>query len=93
LFYRNFDRVQLLAMPTIGILPPRLDDPRIGTDTLTLALAQFTPLANVTGLPALSLPVPVAGGGFPSSLQLIGPHNGEDLLLATGHTVEQAVAP
>ena len=92
-FCRIFERVQLLAMPTIGILPPRLDDPLIGTDSLTLALAQFTPLANVTGLPALSLPVPVAGGDFPSSLQLIGPHNAEDLLISTGHMVERAVAP
>ena len=80
-------------MPTISILPPRLDDPVLGTADLTLALAQFTPLANITGLPALSLPVPVAGGGFPSSLQLIGPHRSEDLLLATGATVEGAVAP
>ena len=92
-FCRIFERVQLLAMPTIGILPPRLDDPLIGTDSLTLALAQFTPLANVTGLPALSIPVPVAGGGFPSSLQLLGPHNGEDLLVTSGRVVEQAVAP
>lgn len=92
-FCQIFERVQLLAMPTIGILPPRLDDPLVGTESLTLALVQFTPLANVTGLPALSIPVPVAGGGFPSSLQLIGPHNGEDLLLATGQTVERAVAP
>lgn len=65
----------------------------LGTADLTLALARFTPLANVTGLPALSLPVPVAGGGFPSSLQLIGPHEGEDLLVATGAIVEHAVAP
>lgn len=92
-FCRLFERVQLLAMPTISILPPRLDDPLLGTADLTLALARFTPLANVTGLPALSLPVPVAGGGFPSSLQLIGPHRSEDLLLATGATVEHAVAP
>jgi amidase len=92
-FCRIFERVQLLAMPTIGVLPPRLDDPLVGTDTLTLALAQFTPLANVTGLPALSIPVPVAGGDFPSSLQLIAPHHGEDLLITTGHMVERAVAP
>jgi amidase len=89
---RIFERVQLLAMPTISILPPRLDDPLVGTTDLTLELARFTPLANVTGLPALSLPVPVAGGGFPSSLQLIGPHNREDLLIATGDIVERAVA-
>lgn len=92
-FCRLFERVELLALPTISILPPRLDDPVVGTDDLTLALARFTPLANVTGLPALALPVPVAGGGLPSSLQLIGPHGGEDLLLATGAVVEAAVTP
>jgi amidase len=92
-FSRIFELVQLLAMPTISILPPRLDDPLVGTADLTMALARFTPLANVTGLPALSLPVPVAGGGFPSSLQLIGPHDSEDLLIATGAIVEHAVAP
>lgn len=92
-FCRLFERVQLLAMPTMAILPPRLDDPLVGTAELTLALAGFTPLANVTGLPALSLPVPVADGGFPSSLQLIGPHGGEDLLVATGTVVEHAVGP
>lgn len=92
-FCRIFERVQLLAMPTISILPPHLDDPLVGTTDLTLALAQFTPLANVTGLPALSLPVPVAGGGVPSSIQFVGPHGGEDLLIATGDIVEHAVAP
>jgi amidase len=92
-FCRIFERVQVLAMPTIPILPPRLDDPSVGTGAINLALAQFTPLANVTGLPALSLPIPVAGGGFPSSLQLIGPHHSEDLLIASGAIVESAVAP
>ncbi|MEI8127556.1 MAG: amidase [Actinomycetota bacterium] len=91
-FCRIFERVQLLALPTISILPPRLDDPLMGTAHLNLALAAFTPLANVTGLPALSLPIPVAGGGFPSSLQLIGPHHREDLLITTGDYVQRAVA-
>jgi amidase len=91
-FCELFDRFEVLAMPTLPILPPRLDDPAVGTTELTMQMAAFTPLANVTGLPALALPVPVARGSFPASLQLIGPHGGEEVLVATGAVVEQAVA-
>lgn len=35
--------------------------------------------------------VPVAGGSFPASLQLIGPPSGEEVLIATGAAVEQAL--
>lgn len=90
-FCRLFERFEVLAMPTLPILPPRLDDPSIGTTELTMQMAAFTPLANVTGLPALALPVPIAGGSFPASLQLIGPHGGEELLVITGAVVEQAI--
>ncbi len=91
-FCKLFERSEVLAMPTLPILPPRLDDPSIGTTELTMQMAAFTPLANATGLPALALPVPIAGGSFPASLQLIGPHGGEELLVATGAVVEQAMA-
>jgi amidase len=91
-FVELFDRVQLLALPTLPILPPRLDDPRAGTPDLTVALGSFTPPANVSGLPALAQPIPVAGGHLPASLQLIGPHRGEELLLATGAVVERATS-
>jgi amidase len=90
-FCRLFEQFEVLAMPTLPILPPRLDDPAVGTTELTMQMAAFTPLANVTGLPALALPVPIAGGPFPASLQLIGPHGGEELLVATGAVVEQAI--
>ncbi|HEY5154012.1 MAG TPA: amidase [Acidimicrobiales bacterium] len=90
-----FDRVELLALPTLPIFPPRLDDPALATSELVLDLARHTPLANVTGLPALALPVPTTAGvpmpGLPASLQLIGPHQGEELLVATGAVVEAAV--
>lgn len=90
-FCRLFDQFEVLAMPTLPILPPRLDDPSIGTTELTMQIAAFTPPANVTGLPSLAMPVPIAGGSFPASLQLIGPHGGEELLVATGAVVEQAI--
>jgi amidase len=91
-FVSVFNRVELLALPTLPIFAPRLDDPAVGTSELTLDLARHTPLANVTGLPALAMPVPTAAGGLPASLQLIGPHRGEELLVATGAVVEAAVA-
>ena len=91
-FCKLFDRFEVLAMPTLPILPPRLDDPSIGTTELTMQMAAFTPPANVTGLPARALPVPIAGGSLPASLQLIGAHGGEEALIATGAAVEQAVA-
>lgn len=87
-----FDQVEVLALPTLPIFAPRLDDPIVGTSDVNLELARHTPLANVTGLPALAMPVPTASGGLPASLQLIGPHRGEELLVATGLVVEAAVA-
>jgi amidase len=48
---------------------------------------------NLAGVPALALPVPAPGGpGLPTSLQLVGPENGEDLLLAAGAAIEAAVS-
>jgi amidase len=91
-FCRLFEQFEVLAMPTLPMLPPRLDDPSIGTTELTMQMAAFTPLANVTGLPALAMPVPLAGESLPASLQLIGPHRGEELLVATGAVVERAIA-
>ena len=91
-FVSVFGRVEVLALPTLPILPPRLDDPEVGTSAMVMKVAGHTPLANVTGLPALALPVPTGGGGLPASLQLMGRHGGEELLVATGRVVEAAVA-
>jgi len=78
-----FERVQLLALPTLTAFPPPLTGPDGPGTTLT---APF----NLAGVPALSLPVPAAGT-LPASLQLVGPRDGEELLVATGVVVEAAV--
>ena len=73
-----FERVDLLALPTLADAPPTLDD--AGRLTAIRYVAPF----NLAGLPALSMPVPTPGGGpVPASLQLVGPAGREDLLLAT----------
>ena len=78
-----FRRVEVIALPTAPILPPSLE----GDDT---PLAFFTLAFNLSGSPALALPVP-SSGPMPASLQLVGPHNREDVLLAAGKQVEAAV--
>jgi amidase len=87
-----FDRVQLLALPTLPVFPPRLDV--ISPESLlphVIELTRHASLFNAAGTPATAQPVPVAGGRLPASLQLVGPRGGEELLLATAAQIEHAV--
>ncbi|HEY8045840.1 MAG TPA: amidase [Streptosporangiaceae bacterium] len=79
-----WDRVELLALPTLLGFPPTLDRSRE-----MLRIRGLTSPVNLAGVPALALPLP-AGGPLPASIQLIGPAGGEELLLAAGATLEQA---
>jgi amidase len=75
------DRVQLLALPVTAFFPPPLSRP--GPHPYTA----LTLPANLTGFPALALPVP-SSHSLPASLQLVGPAGSEELLLATGAIIE-----
>jgi aspartyl-tRNA(Asn)/glutamyl-tRNA(Gln) amidotransferase subunit A len=53
--------------------------------------ADLTAMANMSGAPAISLPLPVAPGALPVGLQVVG-HRGHDAqLLATAHALEKAL--
>ncbi len=52
----------------------------------------FTSLANVAGLPAISLPVAESTDGLPMGVQLIGRPGGEHVLLALGAQLERRLA-
>lgn len=78
-----FSQVDLLATPTLTVFPPPLGE---GDDLL---ISRCTLPVNLAGVPALSLPVP-SSAGLPASLQLIGPGDSEDRLLAAGRVVEEA---
>jgi amidase len=80
-----FTRFDLLVTPTLTIFPPALDQ---GSELL---IARCTIPVNLAGVPALALPVPT-DGPLPASLQLIGPPDSEDRLLAAGAWVESAIA-
>ena len=82
-------RVDVLAAPTLLGFPPLLSEAH-----LLVKLRALTSPVNAAGLPALALPVPVPGrhaGPVPANVQLIGPRNGEERLLAAGALIEQAV--
>jgi len=84
-----WQRVELLAAPTLLGFPPLLDE----AHTMVKLRALTSPV-NAAGLPALALPVPVPGGGvgpIPANVQLIGAWGGEERLVAAGVLVEQAV--
>jgi Asp-tRNA(Asn)/Glu-tRNA(Gln) amidotransferase A subunit family amidase len=76
-----FHDVDVLALPTLSGAPPSLD--QAGRLTEIRYVAPF----NVTGSPALSMPVATTDG-HPASLQLVGPARSEGLLLATATVVE-----
>ncbi len=53
-------------------------------------MLKFTAPYNFSGHPTLSLPCGFTEGGLPLSLQLVGRHLSEDVLLRLGHAYEQA---
>jgi amidase len=79
-----FERVQLIAMPTLAGQPPLLEERGVAN--------QLVFPWNVSGTPALSLPIAVDGWPMPGSIQLCGPASGEGLLCATGFVVEGAAS-
>ena len=90
------DGWDLLLTPTLGELPPELgvlqtpDDPVVGFargGTFT----PFTPVANQTGQPAISLPVAQSAAGLPVGAHFIAAAGREDLLLQVAGLVERAL--
>jgi amidase len=82
---QTFERVEVIALPTMPMFPIPVDSDK--EFDLTLGTGPI----NLAGNPALAIPVP-SSERLPASLQLIGPHNSEDRLLALGRIVESAVS-
>jgi amidase len=66
---------------------PILDD----MITKNLAWVPYTQLANVTGRPAISLPLHWTADNLPLGVQFVGPLGGEPLLIKLAAQLEQAV--
>jgi amidase len=83
-----FARFDMLAVPTLAILPPTLDRAD------ELLEARYTLPVNLAGVPAIALPVPAGRPARtpPASLQLVAAWGGEERLLAAAAVVEAAAA-
>jgi len=91
-FASGFD---LLLTPTLGEPPVPLgtfntpEEPFLGF-IRAATFVPFTPLTNMTGEPAISLPLSWNGDGLPIGSHLVAPYGREDLLLRVAAQLEQA---
>ena len=81
----------LLCTPTIAGPPPRLGL-LSGPDAMThlLAILQYTAQFNVTGQPAISLPLHESRDGLPMGVQFVAAPWREDVLVRLAAQLEQA---
>ncbi|WP_158628652.1 amidase [Saccharopolyspora rhizosphaerae] len=84
--------VDLLVTPTTACLPPQVGAWRESGDPVAASypMAVFTSLFNVTGQPAISVPVRHDdASGLPVGVQLVAAPWREDLVLQVARTLEQ----
>lgn len=72
----------------VGSIAAHGDDISAGMG-LAMRFVAFTPVANVTGRPALAMPAGFDAAGLPLSVQLIGRQADEATLLSLGAEVER----
>ncbi|HVA41968.1 MAG TPA: amidase, partial [Acidimicrobiales bacterium] len=90
------DGYDLLVTPTLAEPPPVLgefdspaDNPLRGLFRAA-SLVPFTPPFNVTGQPAISLPLHWNSDGLPIGVQLVAPYGREDVLIRVAAQLERA---
>lgn len=95
-FFHSYD---ILMTPTVAVPPPPLGtlnqndpglDPRGWLNRL-FELVPFTPLFNMTGQPAISLPLGQTHAGLPIGVQLVARYGDEATLFRLAAQLEQAL--
>ncbi|MGI8678319.1 MAG: amidase [Jatrophihabitans sp.] len=88
-----FARHELVLTPTLGHVTPKLGhlSPTVPFDELVERLSSYvayTPLNNIAGTPAISLPLAMSPEGLPIGVQLSAAHGDERTLLETAFLLE-----
>jgi len=84
----------LLLTPTVGAPPPELgwftaDGPEHEGERV-VSFIPYTAQFNMTGQPAITLPLHWTPGGLPVGVQLVAPYGREDMLIRIASQLEQA---
>ncbi len=86
------EQVDVILTPTIPVSRPRRDATMLMIAgkpcDFTMALVRQTCLFNHTGHPALAMPISFTSQGLSPSVQIIGPHNGENSILKFARMIE-----
>ncbi len=90
---KTFEEVDVIAWPTVPAVAPQLEAPLVelpsGTLTADEANVRGGALANLTGIPAISVPVG-SSEGLPIGLQLQAAWGRDELLLDAAEALERA---
>ena len=88
-----FDGIDLLAWPAVPAVAPSLTEPMIelpsGVESADAGNARQGVIANLTGVPGVSVPVGL-DDGMPAALQLLGAWGSDALLLDAAEALERA---
>jgi len=89
---RGWAEDEILITPTLTRLPAPVGGIRsqAGVTDDAVRFSAFVRVWNVTGQPAISLPLAETTDGVPVGVQLVGPPGGEALLLAVAGQLERA---
>ncbi|WP_435096033.1 Asp-tRNA(Asn)/Glu-tRNA(Gln) amidotransferase subunit GatA [Halarchaeum sp. P4] len=79
-FEEAFEDVDVLASPTMPVLPPKLGESVEDPLQMYLMDANTVPV-NLANLPAISVPAGESDEGLPVGLQLVGPKFGEEEII------------
>jgi aspartyl-tRNA(Asn)/glutamyl-tRNA(Gln) amidotransferase subunit A len=89
-----FEEVDMIAWPTVPAPAPPLEAPMVelpsGTSTADQANVRGAALANLTGIPSISMPVGLSEDGLPLALQLQAAWGRDELLLDAAEALERA---
>jgi len=89
-----FKRVDVLAWPTVAAPAPPLDNPTVnlpsGAYPADYANPRQAGIANLAGVPAISVPVGLSSEGLPIALQLLAAWGRDELLLDAAEALERA---
>jgi Asp-tRNA(Asn)/Glu-tRNA(Gln) amidotransferase A subunit family amidase len=89
-----FEDVDAIAWPTVPAVAPPLEVPVVelpsGTLTADQANVRGAGLANLTGIPSISVPVGLSADGLPIGLQLQAAWGRDELLLDAAEALERA---